>query len=69
MSKQNLQRALWIERNLTDSMKELLDAGEINIASPDGELAYCMKWFFSLGLKVPDNISYVCIIYSLIIYM
>ncbi len=25
----NLKRALRIERNLTDSMKELLDAGEI----------------------------------------
>ena len=29
MSKCNLQRALRIERNLTDSMKELLDTGEI----------------------------------------
>lgn len=29
MSKRNLQRALRIERNLTDSMKELLDIGEI----------------------------------------
>lgn len=29
MSKRNLQRALRIERNLTDSMKELLDDGEI----------------------------------------
>ena len=29
MSKRNLQRALRIERNLTDSMKELLDNGEI----------------------------------------
>lgn len=29
MSKRNLQRALRIERNLTDSMKELLDSGEI----------------------------------------
>lgn len=29
MSKRNLQRALRIERNLTDSMKELLDTGEI----------------------------------------
>lgn len=29
MSKRNLQRALCIERNLTDSMKELLDTGEI----------------------------------------
>ncbi len=28
MSKRNLQRALRIERNLTDSMKELLDSGE-----------------------------------------
>jgi len=28
MSKRNLQRALRIERNLTDSMKELLDTGE-----------------------------------------
>ena len=28
-SKRNLQRALRIERNLTDSMKELLDSGEI----------------------------------------
>ena len=28
-SKRNLQRALRIERNLTDSMKELLDTGEI----------------------------------------
>lgn len=27
MSKRNLQRALRIERNLTDSMKELLDTG------------------------------------------
>lgn len=41
MSKRNLQRALRIERNLTDSMKELLDTGEITktfasdtIASP-----------------------------------
>lgn len=31
MSKRNLQRALRIERNLTDSMKELLDTGEIYI--------------------------------------
>ncbi len=29
MSKRNLQRSLRIERNLTDSMKELLDTGEI----------------------------------------
>ena len=29
MSKRNLQRALLIERNLTDSMKELLDTGEV----------------------------------------
>ena len=29
MSKRNLQRALRIERNLTDSMKELLDTGEV----------------------------------------
>jgi len=29
MSKRNLQRALRIERNLTDSMKELLDTGDI----------------------------------------
>ena len=29
MSKSNLKRALRIERNLTDSMKELLDSGEI----------------------------------------
>ena len=29
MSKRNLQRALRIERNLTDSIKELLDTGEI----------------------------------------
>lgn len=29
MSKRNLQRALRIERNLTDSMKELLDTGTI----------------------------------------
>lgn len=29
MSKRNLLRALRIERNLTDSMKELLDTGEI----------------------------------------
>lgn len=29
MSKRNLQRALRIERNLTDSMKKLLDKGEI----------------------------------------
>lgn len=29
MSKRNLQRALRIERNLTDSMKELLYTGEI----------------------------------------
>lgn len=29
MSKRNHQRALRIERNLTDSMKELLDTGEI----------------------------------------
>ena len=29
MSKRNLQRALRLERNLTDSMKELLDTGEI----------------------------------------
>lgn len=29
MSKRNLQRALRIERNLTDSMKELLDNGVI----------------------------------------
>lgn len=29
ISKLNLQRALRIERNLTDSMKELLDTGEI----------------------------------------
>lgn len=29
ISKRNLQRALRIERNLTDSMKELLDTGEI----------------------------------------
>lgn len=29
MSKRNLQRILRIERNLTDSMKELLDTGEI----------------------------------------
>ena len=35
MSKRNLQRVLRIERNLTDSMKELLDTGEINIASPN----------------------------------
>ncbi len=27
MSKANLKRALCIERNLTDSMKELLDTG------------------------------------------
>lgn len=30
MSKTNLKRALQIERNLTDSMKELLDSGEIS---------------------------------------
>ncbi len=29
MSTSNLKRALRIERNLTDSMKELLDTGEI----------------------------------------
>ena len=29
MSRRNFQRALRIERNLTDSMKELLDTGEI----------------------------------------
>ena len=29
MSKSNLKRALRIEQNLTDSMKELLDTGEI----------------------------------------
>lgn len=34
MSKRNLQRALRIERNLTDSMKELLDTGEINKTLP-----------------------------------
>ena len=28
ISKRNLQRALWIERNLTDPMKELLDTGK-----------------------------------------
>ena len=32
MSKRNLQRALRIERNLTDSMKELLDIGASIIA-------------------------------------
>lgn len=30
MSKTNLKCALRIERNLTDSMKELLDSGEIS---------------------------------------
>lgn len=35
MSKRNLQRALWIERNLTDSMKELLDiSNKIKYRSP-----------------------------------
>lgn len=34
MSKRNLQRVLGIERNLTDSMKELLDTGEITKTFP-----------------------------------
>ena len=40
MSKRNLQRALRIERNLTDSMKELLDTGEITktFASNSGSI-------------------------------
>ena len=47
MSKRNLQRALRIERNLTDSMKELFDTGEITkifasdtIATLSGSLKY-----------------------------
>ena len=45
MSKRNLQRALRIERNLTDSMKELLDTGEITktFASHLNQLS-CMRF-------------------------
>lgn len=40
MSKRNLQRALRIERNLTDSMKELLDTGVITKILSADTIAY-----------------------------
>lgn len=43
MSKRNLQRALRIERNLTDSMKELLDAGEITKTFASDTIASLIK--------------------------
>ncbi len=48
MSKRNLQRALRIERNLTDSMKELLDTGEITIYKV---IVYCL-WLLILEIYV-----------------
>lgn len=43
MSKRNLQRALRIERNLTDSMKELLDTGEKLNKISKSKLPRCKK--------------------------
>lgn len=43
MSKRNLQRALRIERNLTDSMKELLDTGEITKTFASNTIASLSK--------------------------
>ena len=43
MSKRNLQRALRIERNLTDSMKELLDTGEITKTFASDTIASLIK--------------------------
>lgn len=40
ISKRNLQRALRIERNLTDSMKELLDTGVITKTLQIGRIFY-----------------------------
>lgn len=40
MSKTNLKRALRIERNLTDSMKELLDTGEITKTFASDTIAF-----------------------------
>lgn len=49
MSTTNLKRVLRIERNLTDSMKELLDTGEITktFASPGSiQISPCMRFPF-----------------------
>ena len=43
ISKRNLQRALRIERNLTDSMKELLDTGEITKTFASDTIASFIK--------------------------
>lgn len=43
MSKRNLQRVLRIERNLTDSMKELLDTGEITKTFASDTIASLIK--------------------------
>lgn len=42
-SKRELQRALRIERNLTDSMKELLDTGEITKIFASDTIASLIK--------------------------
>lgn len=52
MSKRNLQRALRIERNLTDSMKELLDTGEITITFAS---LYLKEKFVSLNSSGPNT--------------
>lgn len=43
MSKTNLKRALRIERNLTDSMKELLDDGTISKTLASDTIAFLSK--------------------------
>lgn len=52
MSKRNLQRALRIERNLTDSMKELLDTGEITKTFASDTNIYHFLLDISLSLVI-----------------
>ena len=55
MSKRNLQRALRIERNLTDSMKELLDTGKITKTFASDNALYAVIILLMHNLTVLDS--------------
>ena len=54
-SKRNLQRALSIERNLTESMKQLLDDGVISKKVQQRELGNVLKnWIDCMELEMEE---------------
>lgn len=56
-SKTNLTRALRIERNLTDSMKELMDDGEITKQSNSNQnYQYAVKFYIKVVFYMPISI-------------